>query len=121
MFLKGQRSTLGKFIALWICILCLAFTSKNVAYALISNARSMVNGALFKQIPTVSAPAQANAPLLISAITVNSASIPLEPKLDYVLTNISGKSINAYSVRHVVLHGSQRSEGVILRTSISIN
>jgi hypothetical protein len=121
MFLKGQRRTIVKFIALWICVLCLAFASKNVAHALISNARSIVNGALFKQIPAVSAPAQSNAPLLISAITVNSASTPLEPKLDYILTNVSGKSITAYAVRHLVLHGGQRSEGVILRTSISIN
>ena len=97
------------------------YASKNVAYALISNARNIVNGALFKQIPAVSAPAQANAPLLISSVTVNSASTPLEPKLDYILTNVSGKSITAYSVRHVVLHSGQRSEGVILRTSISIN
>jgi hypothetical protein len=88
---------------------------------MLADARSIVTAALFKQIPSVSALAQADAPLSISAITVNAASTPLEPKLDYVLTNVSGKSIHAYAVRYIVLHGGQRSEGVILRTDIPTN
>jgi hypothetical protein len=107
---------LAIFITLWIIIICLAFLSKNVAYAFISNARSVVRSALLRQAPSVSAPAQADSPIQISSITINLASNPLEPKLDYVLTNISAKPINAYAVRYVVLlHGGQRSEGVILR------
>jgi len=121
MFLKAQPRIVGKFITLWIIIICLAFLSKNVAYALISNARGVVRSALLKQSPSVSALAQADSPIRISSITINPASRPLEPKLDYVLTNISGTPINAYAVRHVVLHGAQRSEGVILRASNSTN
>lgn len=121
MFLKSKRRALGKFVILWVVIICLAFLSKDVAYALISNARSVVRSALFKQTPSISAPAQAHAPIQISSITINAASSPLKPQVDYVLTNVSGKSINAYAVRHVVLHGEQRSEGVILSSSVSIN
>jgi hypothetical protein len=106
---------LGKFITLWIIIICLAFLSKNVAYALISNARSVVRSALLRQTPSVSAAAQADSPIRISSITIHPASSPPEPKLEYILTNMSGKPINAYAVRHIVLHGGQRNEGVILR------
>jgi hypothetical protein len=121
MSLKAQRIILGKFITLWIVIICLAFLSKNAAYALISNARSVVTSALLRQTPSISAPTQADSPIRISSITINHASSPLEPRLDYVLTNVSRKSVNAYAVRHVVLHGGQRSEGVILRASNSTN
>ncbi|HJR09467.1 MAG TPA: hypothetical protein VJ842_19555 [Pyrinomonadaceae bacterium] len=121
MFLKSRQRILCLFITLWIVMLCFAFLSRDVAYALISNARSVVRSALFKQTPAVSALAQADAPIQISSITINSNSSPLEPKLDYVLTNVSGKPINAYAVRHLVLHGGQRSEGVILSASVSNN
>jgi hypothetical protein len=70
------------------------------------------------QSPVLSVQPQPDAPLRISSVT-NASENQYEPRLTYVVTNISGKPISAYAIRHIVAFGGASDSGVTIHQSVS--
>ena len=108
MLEAGEGKPLLKFAALWALLLSLVAVTMSTRMIVAS-----------EETPKVSVRIQSDAPLQISSPVVNTAAGPREPRIDYHVTNVSGKPVNAYAIHHVVLHGNQSSEGVVLRNTAS--